>query len=100
MRDALADLLRLIERQPAGPDERKSMTRRAIQQSHVGGASTPYHVDELIRAYLRAYPYTVIVFTDGDHAKFPAARREERSGGRGPAPVIVYAPRRGRQQPG
>jgi hypothetical protein len=94
---AVADLLRLIERQTAGPDGRKSMSRRDIQRSNVGGATTPYLVDALIFAYLRAYPHTVTVFSEGDLAKFPAALLETRTSGRGPAPVIVYAPRRGKQ---
>jgi hypothetical protein len=74
------------------------MTRRQIQQSQVGGATTPDRVDDLIRAYLRAYPRTVVVFTEADHAKFPAARLLDRAaadaGRRGPPSVIVYAPRR------
>jgi hypothetical protein len=98
---AVADLLRRIERRPAGPDGRRFMCRRDIQRSQVGGATTSYLVDELIRAYLRAYPGSVIVCTENDLAKFPAARlvdREEMPDGgrRGPAPVVIYAPRRGR----
>jgi hypothetical protein len=98
---AVADLLRLIERRPPGADGRRWMTRRDIQQSQVGGATTPALVDELIRAYLRAYPKSVMVFTDKDFLRFQAARLADRSetpGGstRGPAPVIVLAPLRSR----
>jgi hypothetical protein len=96
---AVADLQRLIERRPAEKDARKWMKRRDIQQSQVGGATTPGLVDELIRGYLRAYPKTVTVFTDKDLARFPRAQLADRSevpGGpsRGPAPVIVWAPLR------
>lgn len=96
---AVADLLRLIGRRTVPAGDRQYLTRRDIQQSKVGGASAPYLVDHLIRAYLRAYPQSVTVCTETDLAKFPGARVVDRaempeSGSRGPAPVIVYAPRR------
>lgn len=99
MNTAVSALLRQIERRPAGEDGRRWMTRRDIQQSQVGGATTPALVDELIRAYLRAYPRTVVVFSEKDRARFPAARFADRSEmpgapSRGPAPVIVFAPLR------
>ncbi|HLI37921.1 MAG TPA: DUF3987 domain-containing protein [Streptosporangiaceae bacterium] len=104
MNAAVSDLLRLIERRPAGKNERKWMARRDIQRSQVGGATTSFLVDELIRAYLRAYPGTVTVCTDKDLVRFPRARLADRleiPGGpsRGPAPVIVWAPLRHAPQP-
>ena len=88
MNAAVADLLRLIERRPAEEDARKWMKRRDIQQSQVGGATTPFLVDELIRGYLRAYPRTVTVFTDKDLVRFPGpAHRpvgDPGGGGHGP----------------
>jgi len=96
---AVAELLRRIERRPAGPDGRKWMTRRDIQHGQVGGATTAALVDQLIISYLRAYPRSVLVCSDRDLARYPAARMVDRSqmpggGGRGPAPVVVLAPLR------
>jgi hypothetical protein len=105
MNAAVADLLRLIERRPAAEgNARKWMTRRDIQRSQVGGATTSFLVDELIQGYLRAYPRTVTVFTDKDLARFPRALLADRSEvpgapSRGPAPVLVWAPLRDRQEP-
>ena len=101
---AVADLLRLIERRPAEGNARKWMTRRDIQRSQVGGATTSFLVDELIRGYLRAYPRTVTVFTDKDLVRFPRATLADRSEvpgapSRGPASLIVWAPLRDRQDP-
>ncbi len=95
----VADLLRAIEARTPGTDGRRYMTRRDIQMSQVAGATTPPRVDELVRAYLSAYPGCVIIFSDKDQAKFPGARKLDRAAApaghaRGLAPVVVYAPPR------
>ena len=98
----VAGLLRAIEARPAErfPGGRKYMTRREIQESQIAGATTPVLVDALIKAYLDAYPKCVTVFSDNALVNLPGARLEDRSqcpspSQRGPAPMIVYAPRRG-----
>jgi hypothetical protein len=99
LNDAVASLRRLIERRPADGQGRRWMSRRDIERSQVGGATTGILVDGLIRAYMYAYPGTVTVFGDAGLARFPRARVADRSefpeaGQRGPAPIIVMAPLR------
>lgn len=75
---AVRKLAAWLEARPDG-----KAAKRDIAAARVGGARTAAVVDKLIAEYERVYPGSV---------------RQERIGKRGPAPTVVYAPRRGTQR--
>jgi hypothetical protein len=99
----VSELLRRIESRTPDPNGRKWMTRTDIARAKINGARTPGLVDQLIMAYSAEMPGTVHVYSDASQAMFPRARLRDRAdcpaGSRGPAPVVIYAPLRGRADP-
>jgi Protein of unknown function (DUF3987) len=96
---AVRDLLTRIEQRPETIGGRHYMTRAEIQTAKVAGAVRPGQVDELITAWLAHFPLCITVYSERDKGKWPGARLADRTdcplpARRGPAPVIVWEPRR------
>jgi Protein of unknown function (DUF3987) len=92
-------LTRIQQRQPDPESRRRYMTRADIQAAKVAGAVRPDQVNELIGAWLAQFPRCVTVYSERDKGKWPRAVLADRAAcpaksSRGPAPVVVWEPRR------